>query len=273
MHEEHASSTALGAAAIRAAHQVIDQVPHILEDPISPLLLKPAALKEITERPELYGSSAARGLRSHVVLRSRYAEDKLREAIGRGVRQFVSLGAGYDTFAYRQPSWAQHIAIVEMDHPATQREKQALFLSRGMSCPENLEFVPVDFELEKVLDVLLRTSIRRDLPVWMSCLGVLAYLRRETAFGIFRAVSAMPRGSGIVFAFAGDSPSPVANRAADLGEPWLTRFSVEELKNGLRDSGLTDAEFLSPEESKERYYAIRTDLPAPRAVRLCAARS
>jgi len=82
----------------------------------------------------------ARGLRSHIVLRSRYAEDELRDATIRGVTQCMNVGAGYDTFSYRQPEWAAHLQIVELDHPVTQREKRAYFAAKGLKDPDNLAF-------------------------------------------------------------------------------------------------------------------------------------
>ena len=87
------SGTARGAAAIRAVHQLIDEVPHILEDPVSPLLLGSEAVRRIREKPEEHMSRESRGLRSHVVLRSRYAEDELLRAVESGVAQFINLGA------------------------------------------------------------------------------------------------------------------------------------------------------------------------------------
>jgi methyltransferase (TIGR00027 family) len=278
---EQASATALGVATIRAVHQLIDDPPLILEDPVSPLLLDAAERRGILEKPETYRSSAALGLRSHVVLRSRYAEDELHLAVAGGVRQFISLGAGYDTFAFRQQPWARGIAIVEMDHPVTQAAKQALFEGRGLSDPSNLECLPVDLEKDALEECISRTSLKRQDPTWMSCLGVLAYLRRTTVLSIFKTAAALPPGSGMVIAFAppiseeGRAAVRVpsaSERAAALGEPWLTRFSADELRDTLRTNGFKDVSFLDPRESRSRYYAGRTDLPAPRAVRLCRAR-
>jgi methyltransferase (TIGR00027 family) len=279
--EELASGTALGVAAVRAVHQLMDELPHMLEDPVSPVLLDGQTVLRIREHPELHGSPAARGLRSHVVLRSRYAEDSLRDAVDRGVRQYISLGAGYDTFAWRQPKWAEKIAILEIDHPATQGAKRALLKGKAVHDAGNVEYLPLDLERDGLLESLSRTSIRRDQPAWLSCLGVLAYLRRETIVTIFRAVASMPKGSGMVLAFApqvepGQTRDPpilsVAHRAAELGEPWLTRFSTAGLEQDLRESGFTEVRFLGLNESKEMYYKNRTDLPAPGAVRLCETR-
>ena len=121
MRDGEGSSTALGVSVIRTVHQIVDDSPHILEDTVSQLLLDDATVGQIQRGSERFRSNEARSLRSHVVLRSRYAEDELHEAAIRGVRQFVSLGAGYDTFPYRQPEWAANLQILELDHPATQR--------------------------------------------------------------------------------------------------------------------------------------------------------
>ena len=116
--------------------------------------------------------------------------------------------------------------------------------------------------------------------MWISCLGVLAYLRKLTVHRIFESVAKMRRGSGIVFAFAPETETTdktaegiasVAGRAAELGEPWLTRFTVENLRSELQECGFTEISFLEPKEAQSRYYKDRTDLPVPRMVRLCKA--
>src|SRR5690349_16785482 len=106
MAERDASLTARGVAVLRAAHQLIDAEPRILDDPVILRLLGPDIEPRIRAEVERHQSAAARGIRSHVVLRSRFAEDALRAAVGRGIDQYVLLGAGLDTFAYRQPEWA-----------------------------------------------------------------------------------------------------------------------------------------------------------------------
>jgi methyltransferase (TIGR00027 family) len=115
--ERAASSTAFGVAVLRAAHQIIDGSPPILDDSVVERLLGPGIEQRIRGESEQLQTSMARGLRSHVVLRSRFAEDSLAAAVARGTRQYVLLGAGLDTFAYRQPEWARDITVVEVDQP------------------------------------------------------------------------------------------------------------------------------------------------------------
>jgi methyltransferase (TIGR00027 family) len=274
------SSTALGVSVIRTVHQIVDDSPHILEDPVSQLLLDVDRVEQIRRGSERFNSIEARGLRSHVVLRSRYAEDELLEAAERGVRQFISLGAGYDTFPYRQPEWATKLQILEFDHPATQKDKRAHFAAKGLKDPDNLAFVPTDLEADTLRADIANAPIDLQKPIWISCLGVFAYLRRQTIHRIFETIIGLPKGSGIVFAFAPDKGlisgiagvhTSAEDRAEELGEPWLTRFTVEDLSTELEGYGFTEVSFLDPDEAESKYYRNRTDLPAPRIARLCKA--
>lgn len=106
----------------------------------------------------------------------------------------------------------------------------------------------------------------------VSCLGVFAYLRRGTVRRVFEAVAGLPRGSGIVFAFAPEKglnnrnpeeTASVAERAAELGEPWLTRFVMEDLMDELHACGFIEVSFLEPREAESRYHRNRSDLPVP----------
>src|SRR4051812_41397119 len=124
MTERNASATARGVAMLRAVHQIFDGLPPILDDPVIVRLFGFGTVSP--EERDRYESGPARGIRSHVVLRSRVAEDMLRDAGARGVGRYVLLGAGLDTFAYRQPEWARAIEIVEVDHPSSQAEKRQL---------------------------------------------------------------------------------------------------------------------------------------------------
>lgn len=280
MRDGEGSSTALGVSVIRTVHQIIDESPHILEDPTSPLLLEDTTVEQIHRYPEKHRSKEAQGLRSHIVLRSRYAEDELRDAVLRGVRQFINLGAGYDTFPYRQPDWASNVQILELDHPATQRDKRTHFKAKGLKDPDNLAFVPTDLEADTFGADIANGPIDIQKPIWISCLGVFAYLHKQTVRRIFETIAGLPKGSGIVFAFAPDkestnntvgAPVSVADRATELGELWLTRFTSGDLNTELEAYGFTKVGFLDPREAASKYYRNRTDLPAPRTIRLCKA--
>ena len=280
MIEEQASTTALSVSVIRAVHQTVDELPHILEDPVSLRLLNKETIQQISTESAKHGSARSKALRSHIVLRSRYAEDRLYASFLSGIRQYISLGAGYDTFACRQPDWATTLKIIEIDHPATQSAKLQHFKNSGIAFPKNSKFFPLDLEANGLKEGLSQSTIDFSIPTFISCLGVLAYLRIETVERIFRDIAAMPKGSRFVFAFAPHKPedadpqkgiASTAQRAAAHGEPWLTRFEVDELLERLTECGFSKVAFLSPEEAKLQYYQSRKDLPAPKVIRLCEA--
>src|SRR5271154_382626 len=158
MKENNASTTAMSVAKVRAAHQLIDDEPRILADPVVVRLVGQQTIEQIRADASLRSNPRFAAFRAHIVLRNRYAEDCLMEAAARGVRQYVLLGAGYDTFAFRQTEWAQALTIFEVDHPATQGAKRDLLGSNGVEIPANLRFAAIDFENESLKDGLLRAG-------------------------------------------------------------------------------------------------------------------
>lgn len=283
-----ASRTAVGVALLRAAHQRLDPHPLILDDPVAASLVDAAALDAFVADPARVQSAESRGRRAHVVVRSRFAEDRLAAATARGVRQYVVLGAGLDTFAYRQPPWAAALAVFEVDHPASQHVKRDRLAAASIPAPANLTFVEVDFEAAarppegaaRLAALLEAGGLRRDLPTLFSCLGVLMYLAADTVDAVFRAVAAFPAGSELVLTFApppppgvdpADWPSP-RHRTATAGEPWRTFFTPEALAARLRAVGFSTVEFLDPAAAAARYFRDRPgDLPVPADVTIAAA--
>jgi methyltransferase (TIGR00027 family) len=125
---------------LRAAHQLFETQPRILEDPSILNLLGPVAVQRIKDRADHYRTPEMAALRAHVVLRSRFAEDRLAAAVLRGITQYVILGAGFDTFALRQPPWARVLKIFEVDHTGTQAMKSSHLTAAGLAMPENAVF-------------------------------------------------------------------------------------------------------------------------------------
>lgn len=280
------SRTAAGVAWLRAAHQVVDGLPRILDDPIAPLLLGDAGRRAIDERRSELFQPAVLALRAHVLLRSRFAEDQLRIAVARGVDQYVILGAGLDTFGYRQPHWAAGIGIFEVDQPASQQVKRERVVRAGIPVPANVSYLDIDFEAVDLLTGLVNGGVDPARPVFVSWLGVSMYLTREAVTAVFAAVAAFPAGSELVFTFAqprpdrhsvADRPSPahrpsIADRAASVGEPWLSYFEPDELRTLLNLAGFASVDFLGIEGAR-RYFVDRTDpLTVPARVSIAAAR-
>jgi len=265
MQKDKSSATSLGVAGLRAAHQLLDGEPKLLNDPAILRLLGPASGEAIRQYADRYRLPHSIALRSHVLLRSRYAEDCLAKAFSRGIRQYILLGAGLDTYAWRQAPGLEDLQIFEVDHPATQEQKRQLLTQAGMEIPRNLHFVPADFESVSIREALIGHTFDPGSPCFISWLGVMVYLSMEAIDAVFDWLIMLPSGSEMVLTFTQKrAVSPLGDRAAEMGEPWQTFFSPEELKEKLLQRGFSAVDIPEPEEAWRTYYAGRTGgLPAP----------
>jgi len=270
-----ASGTAYNVAVMRAAHLIVDGKPPVLNDTVVARLLGPDMQAQIRAHADELQTPPSRGLRSHVLLRSRFAEDALMDGVAEGIEQYVLLGAGLDTFAYRQPPWARRLTIIEVDHPASQGAKRAALAAARIEIPPNVRFADIDFERETLSHGLARCGVHTAKRTFFSWLGVTMYLTREAIEATLRTVLSFPKGSEIVLTYAhtDSAASKLAEGSASGGEPWVSYFTPDELGAMLRSLGFSDARFLSREEAERRYYANRTDgFTAPPRVSIAAAR-
>jgi methyltransferase (TIGR00027 family) len=275
MSNQEASHTAIGTAYLRAAHRLIDLPPHILEDNVAENILDKNILQRIINSPESFQTTERRELRSHVVLRSRYCEDRLLVSLQRGINQYLILGAGFDTFACRQPIWAKELKIIKIDKKETQKMKLSRIRHAGIKIPENVNYINIDFEKESLLDGLKRSSVSLEQRTFFSWLGVTMYLNKNAIEAVLRTVIQFPKDSEIVFTFAqpkGMLLSRFIKRVSDNGEPWKSYFTIGEIEKSLKEIGFSKVEFLSIKEAEEKYYKNRyNDLPLPKQVNIVSA--
>jgi methyltransferase (TIGR00027 family) len=256
------SYTAFRAAAHRAAHQTLDGG-RIFADPLAARVLgeTPAAVfADTIEQP------ATRGMRRFIAARSRFAEDSLAAAVGRGVRQYVVLGAGLDTFACRNPFADQGLRVFEVDHPATQDWKRARLAGAGLAPPASLTFTPVDFERQTLAEGLAATGFDAAAPASFAWLGVVVYLTRSAVMQTLGFIASLPAGAEVVFdygeplsALSPEQRRRHARRAASVaarGEPWITRFDPKELAADLQRLGFDALEDLGPAQIARRFYGV-----------------
>ena len=208
------------------------------------------------------------------ILRARYAEDHLMEAVSRGVGQYVILGAGLDTFAMRHTELADSLRVFEVDHPATQAKKEKKVSAVYGGVPSNLVFVPVDFETDQLSEALIRAGFDPEKPSFFSWLGTTYYLSKDAireTIGHIAGIAAP--GSGIVFDFKlarsliPEESLPLAEKldryVAGKGEPMYSTFTLDELNEEMSRMGFSEIEIIASEEQKRRYLRGRTDLANP----------
>jgi methyltransferase (TIGR00027 family) len=257
-----ASKTALRVAIRRAAHQLVDQPP-ILNDPIAVRLIGQGYARDM----ERAMHKVARDFRYYIAARSRYVEDRLAEAVASGVAQYVILGAGLDTFAYRNLFSSLH--VFEVDFPATQEWKRAMLMEAAIDLPGNLTFVPLDFERQTLAEGLAEAGFDLHRPAFFGWLGVVPYLTLEAFRATLNVIVQLPAGSAVSFDYV-SSPKTLtpqrkkvfdglSKRVAAAGEPFHLFLTPEEMKPELRRSGFQRIEQVDSDGLNERYFKGRAD--------------
>jgi methyltransferase (TIGR00027 family) len=249
----------------RAAHQIYDAAPLVFSDPIAVPILGAEYLPEIERTRFKLHKPHSVALRAHMIVRSRYAEDLLAKAVANGVSQYVLLGAGLDTFAYRNPFAQLH--VFEVDHPATQQWKRDLLSASGIEVPSSLTYIPVDFEHQQLATQLAAAGFDRTRPAFFAWLGVVPYLTHAAFRSTLALMASCASGSGIVMDYgqprsalpyleqlAHDS---LSSRVQLVGEPFQLFFTPHQMATEL--SGFHNLEDLGSNELNARYFSGRSD--------------
>ncbi|HXC42230.1 MAG TPA: class I SAM-dependent methyltransferase [Candidatus Dormibacteraeota bacterium] len=265
MQEGKFSRTAQRVAIRRAAHQVLDH-PRVLDDPLALRIIGAETAEELRSNPK-ENHKFSRAFRAFMAARSRYAEDELARAVEHGVSQYVILGAGLDTFAYRNRH--PELRVFEVDHPATQEWKREQLQAASISIPHSVTFVPVNFERQTLAEGLGGCGFDANAAAFFSWLGVTPYLTHEACMATLSFIASMPAGSGVVFDFAIDPAllnpgqrealDALSARVARYGEPFQLFFDPAKLQNELKEMGFDRTEFLQGRELNSRYFEDRKD--------------
>ena len=259
--------TALRVAQLRAVHQLMDS-PLIFPDPLALKIIGVAAEEKIRKDPSRFDEPFLKGLRTSVAIRSRLAEDEWARLYQEGLRQYVVLGAGLDTFAYRHSN-QEDLKIFEVDLPETQQWKQECLKAAGIEVPASLKFVPTDFESLTLHRALKLAGFHHKKPAFFSWLGVTMYLEESAILQTLEFIATLSHGSTVVFDYS-VAPSLLSPReqkvlemltqnVAEGGEPWKTFFDPIALTELLSSLGFKTIEEFGPEQLNNRYLSERVD--------------
>lgn len=259
--------TAVRVALWRAMHVQSDPPPHVIDDEIGLRLVAPG--EGWRDRPDM-DPHGTRFFRASVLARARFIEDLVVEQAGRGVSQYVILGAGLDTFAQRRPEMASRLRIFEVDQPGPQAWKRERLIECGFGISESLNLVPVDFEAgDAWWDQLIAAGFNIEKPAVVASTGVSMYLSRDAITATLRQVAALAPGSTFAMTFlvplelADPDVRPAldfAERGArSTGTPFISFFIPAEIVALALAAGFREAHHVSAAELARRYFANRTD--------------
>jgi methyltransferase (TIGR00027 family) len=208
-------------------------------------------------------------LRASIVARARFIEDMAKEKIAEGVKQYVLLGAGLDSFAGRNTQLKEQVDIYEIDQPGTLSWKEKRLIENGYKIPGNLHFVPVDFETSSWWDELLKKGFHIDQTSFVSCTGVTLYLTKKSILNTLRKLTLLAPGSTIAIAFylplelleEEDKPlmEMAIKGAAAADTPFLSLYPVEEIIQLAEEAGFKKITIISTKDMTGKYFTARTD--------------
>lgn len=257
-------NTALRTALWRALHVLTDEKPYVIDDKIGYDLIKPET--DWQERPDM---KYTKRLRASIVARARFVEDIAKNEIENGIKQYVLLGAGLDSFAQRNAEISSQVDIYEIDQPDTLAWKEEKLIENGYKISDNLHFVPVDFETSSWWTELLNKGFDPNKKAVVSCTGVTLYLIKEAITDTLKKMTSLASGSTIAIAFylpleqldEEDKPMQeiAIKGAAASGTPFVSFFSVDEIIKLAKEIGLKEIKITSTKDMAERYFKNRTD--------------
>jgi methyltransferase (TIGR00027 family) len=260
-------NTAVRVALWRALHVQVDAPPHVLEDEIGLRLVAPE--DDWQRRPDM-DSEFTKPFRASIVARARFIEDLVVEQAGRGVGQYVILGAGLDTFSQRRAKIASGLKVFEVDQPGPQEWKRQRLIECGYGIPEWLRLVPVDFEAGgSWWEQLKRAGFDAGQPAVVASTGVSMYLTKAAIAATLRQVAALASGSTLAMTFLlplelmdpevrpGFQLAEKGARAS--GTPFLSFFTPQEMLALAREAGFREVRHVSAADLNQRYFEGRTD--------------
>jgi methyltransferase (TIGR00027 family) len=284
--EDLPSQTALTAAAARAAHLIVDHEPVIFADELAAALLGEQA-EDFISYHRAHGTHLVLSCaRAQVLCRSRFTEDHLAACVRAGITQYVILGAGLDSFAYRSgpgspgPGSPGPARIFEVDRPGTQRWKRAHLASAGITVPDTVSFVAVDFERDSLAGRLVQAGFDPSRPALVSWLGVTMYLTGGAISQTLAEISGFAPGTQLIADYmlpaalrdeTGRSYAElVAPVAAERGEPWLTFLAPDDMSARLARHGFGPVEHVRQRDSIPAALWDRTDSLHPAGLSVLA---
>lgn len=276
------SQTALMVAALRARHFIDAPKPKILKDSLAAtvsglgthdqirsylgMIEKSLATMSDTETAELF----VKNIEYSVCARARLVEEELVTAKLKGATQFIILGAGLDTTAYREIDLCSGINVFEVDHPDSQSWKLQQLSDAKIPIPKNLKFVPFDFENTTLMKALSDGGVSTDAITVFSWLGVQMYLTDKAVKETIKVVSSFPPKSSLIMDFVqpeykevvseSDSLDRLRKIVSGMGEPLLSAYSVPELNAVFKDLGLSDSSFPTIGEFTHKYMSSDYDM-------------
>ena len=272
--------TATLAAVGRALHMSTSHE-RLIEDRLALALAGDAGATLLDQLRAQTPADALDGLALAFAIRARYVEDLVSRLVERGTSQYLVLGAGLDTFAWRRTALMKRLRVFEVDLAAAQEWKKRRLAELGIPVPDRLTFIPLDFEVEDLGSALVASGFDSTMPTGVSWIAVSQYLGRPAIERTLRWAAGLASASRLVMTYVvpPDQLSELAqaglawtrSQAAARGEPFLSLFRPPEIVSTLREAGFSEVELVEDDDLRRLYLRSWPDAPLTGIERLVVA--
>ena len=239
-------------ANVRAYESSKSEDERICYDPLAIHFINPKMWEVLVEHPEMAADTEA-GINS-IVGRVKYLDDIVEKSANEGLEQLVILGAGFDTRAYRIEG-LEDVKVFEVDHPETQQYKTQKIKQIFEFSPENVIYVPVDFESQKLGEELFNNGYDCSLKTLFLMEGFIYYITPEAVAETFSfIVKNSGEGSAVVFDYLLDSGVKEGNRQRPDANVFKFGIKDDGLEEFLGQFGFSDVQGSSTNDLKDLYY-------------------
>lgn len=275
------SMTALVSAFARAYHFENNETT-VFSDPIAKLLLGEESYNNIASNMvkgiNFFNPSAQQKekealrwivdnyLSPSPIGRSKFTEDLLENAVMLGAKQYLILGSGYDSFAYRQPDFAKKIEIYEIDDPTTLSDKLERLNNNHISIPNNVHHIALDLTVSAWHSTLINEKNYDTTQIsFCSLLGLTYYLTEKEFNKLVSILSTfLPKGSALVFDYpdektftelAGVRTKKQQMLASKSGEPFKASYAYNTMEKILSENDFLIYQHLTPQEISDQFFS------------------
>jgi len=266
MAKQTVSRTALGTAICRMIEQYQPEESRLFSDPVVKelvggsirLMMQSAGMRKLTLRQT---DAVAKGIYGVQVCRTRYIDEAVQRAISQGIKQMVILGAGYDTRAYRL-SGIKEISIFEVDLPTVQEDKKKKLRKYLGRLPENVTYIPIDFDEQTIEEALSKSSFVGSKPALFIWEGVTQYITEKAVGETLAFIGHSAATSMLLFTYVlksiiqRNSDIPDANRMMDVvakQSPWIFGLDPDGIPDFLKQYRLSLIADIGSAEYQEKY--------------------
>ena len=216
------------------------------------------------------------GLHEHLIARTRYLDNIIKQSVLNGSKQYVILAAGYDSRANRL-KLSSDIKIFELDQSKVQKRKLSI-LDKIIPRAKNITYLEIDFNRNSITKKLLNAGFDTKKDTVFTLEGISQYITKDAFCSTLQEISHLIKKtkSTIFFSytdtiinkspqylFGEGYPHPrkkivrIKKLVNALNEPWISFYSKNEIEELLSKSDFKLKEIENIKTLNYKYFTYK----------------